>query len=199
MAVEVTPGASGRRAAQWRHHQPVGVYGGGRARQQSRPARRKGRGPRRDDPGRPACAARVHDHHRRLQRLPGRQWPVSAGHVGSDARGAAQARSQSRHASSATPPTRCSSPFARARASRCPGMMDTVLNLGLNDETVAGLATQTNNERFAWDAYRRFVRHVRAHRPGRPRREDRPRLRAGQGAGAVPIRTPTSTPSSCAP
>jgi pyruvate,orthophosphate dikinase len=38
-----------------------------------------------------------------------------------------------------------------------PGMMDTVLNLGLNDDTVAGLARQTNNERFAWDAYRRFV------------------------------------------
>ena len=38
-----------------------------------------------------------------------------------------------------------------------PGMMDTVLNLGLNDATVAGLAKLTNNERFAWDAYRRFV------------------------------------------
>ena len=38
-----------------------------------------------------------------------------------------------------------------------PGMMDTVLNLGLNDETVKGLAAQTSNERFAWDAYRRFV------------------------------------------
>jgi len=38
-----------------------------------------------------------------------------------------------------------------------PGMMDTVLNLGLNDETVQGLAKLTNNERFAWDAYRRFV------------------------------------------
>src|SRR5258708_17269875 len=38
-----------------------------------------------------------------------------------------------------------------------PGMMDTVLNLGLDDATVAGLARQTNNERFAWDAYRRFV------------------------------------------
>src|SRR5438876_6523792 len=37
------------------------------------------------------------------------------------------------------------------------GMMDTVLNLGLNDDTVQGLARQTNNERFAWDAYRRFV------------------------------------------
>jgi pyruvate,orthophosphate dikinase len=38
-----------------------------------------------------------------------------------------------------------------------PGMMDTVLNLGLNDRSVQGLAKQTSNERFAWDAYRRFV------------------------------------------
>jgi pyruvate, orthophosphate dikinase len=38
-----------------------------------------------------------------------------------------------------------------------PGMMDTVLNLGLNDDSVQGLAKQTSNERFAWDAYRRFV------------------------------------------
>jgi pyruvate,orthophosphate dikinase len=38
-----------------------------------------------------------------------------------------------------------------------PGMMDTILNLGLNDATVAGLAKLTGNDRFAWDAYRRFV------------------------------------------
>jgi len=38
-----------------------------------------------------------------------------------------------------------------------PGMMDTILNLGLNDETVEGLAKQSNDPRFAWDAYRRFV------------------------------------------
>jgi pyruvate, orthophosphate dikinase len=38
-----------------------------------------------------------------------------------------------------------------------PGMMDTVLNLGLNDRSVQGLAAQTKNDRFAWDAYRRFV------------------------------------------
>ena len=38
-----------------------------------------------------------------------------------------------------------------------PGMMDTVLNLGLNDETVKSLAAVTKNERFAWDCYRRFV------------------------------------------
>jgi pyruvate, orthophosphate dikinase len=38
-----------------------------------------------------------------------------------------------------------------------PGMMDTVLNLGLNDRSVQGLARATDNERFAWDSYRRFV------------------------------------------
>ncbi len=43
-----------------------------------------------------------------------------------------------------------------ARASM-PGMMDTVLNLGLNDDAVLALAKKTNNERFAWDSYRRFI------------------------------------------
>lgn len=38
-----------------------------------------------------------------------------------------------------------------------PGMMDTILNLGLNDETVSGLAVKSNNPRFAWDSYRRFI------------------------------------------
>src|SRR5471032_1905213 len=38
-----------------------------------------------------------------------------------------------------------------------PGMMDTILNLGLNDETVVSLVNATKNERFAWDCYRRFI------------------------------------------
>ena len=38
-----------------------------------------------------------------------------------------------------------------------PGMMDTVLNIGLSDESVQGLAKQSGNERFAWDAYRRLI------------------------------------------
>ena len=38
-----------------------------------------------------------------------------------------------------------------------PGMMDTVLNLGLNEQTLQGLVALTNNERFGWDAYRRFL------------------------------------------
>jgi len=43
-----------------------------------------------------------------------------------------------------------------ARASM-PGMMDTVLNLGLNDDTIKGIIEKSGNERFAWDSYRRFV------------------------------------------
>src|SRR5690606_3107215 len=38
-----------------------------------------------------------------------------------------------------------------------PGMMDTILNLGLNEETVTALENTTNNPRFAWDCYRRFI------------------------------------------
>ena len=38
-----------------------------------------------------------------------------------------------------------------------PGMMDTILNLGMNDRTVEGLASRTTNGRFAWDSYRRFI------------------------------------------
>ena len=38
-----------------------------------------------------------------------------------------------------------------------PGMMDTILNLGLNDDTVLALVAATKNERFAWDCYRRFI------------------------------------------
>lgn len=42
-------------------------------------------------------------------------------------------------------------------AASMPGMMDTILNLGLNDKSVVGLIQKTGNERFAWDAYRRFI------------------------------------------
>jgi pyruvate,orthophosphate dikinase len=49
-----------------------------------------------------------------------------------------------------------------------PGMMDTVLNLGLNDRAVDGLAARTGNPRFAWDAYRRFVQMFANVRRGVP-------------------------------
>ncbi|MCI7068472.1 MAG: pyruvate, phosphate dikinase [Mollicutes bacterium] len=52
-----------------------------------------------------------------------------------------------------------------------PGMMDTILNLGLNDEVVVELAKQANNERFAWDSYRRFILMYTNIAKGHPRTE----------------------------
>jgi pyruvate,orthophosphate dikinase len=57
-----------------------------------------------------------------------------------------------------------------ARASM-PGMMDTILNLGLNDKTVAALAKETGNERFAFDSYRRFILMFTNIAKGYPRTE----------------------------
>ena len=64
-----------------------------------------------------------------------------------------------------------------------PGMLDTVLNLGLNDESVAGLARSTDDERFAWDAYRRFVQMFGNVVEGIPGLGLRVRARGGEGAG----------------
>ena len=78
-----------------------------------------------------------------------------------------------------------------------PGMMDTVLNIGLSDESVQGLAKQAGNERFAWDAYRRLLADVRQDRPRRRRRALRARHRrrqAGQGRHAT---TSTWTRPTC--
>ncbi len=59
-----------------------------------------------------------------------------------------------------------------------PGMMETILNLGLNDKTVEGLVRRTNNARFAWDAYRRFVQMYASVVTGLPKEELEGRLRA---------------------
>jgi pyruvate,orthophosphate dikinase len=66
-----------------------------------------------------------------------------------------------------------------------PGMMDTVLNLGLNDESVEGLAKQTSDERFAFDSYRRFVQMYGRIVLGIPGEAlDEPLERAKEAAGA---------------
>src|SRR5207247_8635564 len=72
-----------------------------------------------------------------------------------------------------------------ARASM-PGMMDTVLNVGLNDRTVNGLAARTRNERFAQDAYRRFSMMFGSVVMGmsRERFEDSPKRKRGAHGGA---------------
>ena len=58
-----------------------------------------------------------------------------------------------------------------------PGMMDTVLNLGLNEQTLQGLIALTGNERFGWDAYRRFIQMFGRIVMERQRRALRPRAR----------------------
>jgi len=66
-----------------------------------------------------------------------------------------------------------------------PGMLDTVLNLGLNDETVAGLARRADNERFAWDSYRRLVQmfgNVVRGIPGERWEEEISRIKRERGA-----------------
>jgi pyruvate,orthophosphate dikinase len=66
-----------------------------------------------------------------------------------------------------------------------PGMMDTVLNLGLNDVSVEGLAARTDNPRFAWDSYRRFVQmfgNVVRDVPGEQLEQAIKRLKAEHGA-----------------
>jgi pyruvate,orthophosphate dikinase len=73
-----------------------------------------------------------------------------------------------------------------------PGMMETVLNLGLNDESVEGLARATNNERFAWDAYRRFVQMYSSVVNGLPKEELEERLRALKSRLQVKIDTDVS-------
>ncbi|HEX5422748.1 MAG TPA: PEP/pyruvate-binding domain-containing protein, partial [Candidatus Acidoferrales bacterium] len=59
-----------------------------------------------------------------------------------------------------------------------PGMMETILNLGLNDKSVKGLAKATNNERFAYDAYRRFVQMYSSVVIGLPKDDLEAKLRA---------------------
>jgi pyruvate,orthophosphate dikinase len=89
---------------------------------------------------------------------------------------------------------RCLLSVRSGAAVSMPGMMDTILNLGLSDAAAEGLARKTDNERFAYDSYRRLIQmygevvdgidaHEFEQRPHRPQ--------AAKGTS----RTPTSTPA----
>ena len=120
-------------------------------------ARRQGRQPRRDGQSRPAGAARLHHHHRGLHLFLRQRQNLSEG---SEAAGRGGARPQSASITGKTfgdgENPLLVSVRSGARASM-PGMMDTVLNLGLNDETVEALAKKSGDRRFAYDSYRRFI------------------------------------------
>jgi pyruvate,orthophosphate dikinase len=75
-----------------------------------------------------------------------------------------------------------------------PGMMETILNLGLNDKSVQGLATSTKNERFAWDAYRRFVQMYSSVVMGLPKEDLEHRLAAMKQK--IGVKEDTAVPAS---
>ena len=167
----------------------------------ARPARRQGRQRRRDD-----ARARRRARARRASRSPPRRASptCSAGQRG--ARRAWPSRSPRRSSASRSTParrsattrTRCSSPCAPARASRCPGCSTPSSTSGLNDASVEGLARATENERFAWDSYRRFVQMfgnvVARHRRASSSRTRSRRVKADRGRQAT---TPSSTSTRC--
>ena len=70
-----------------------------------------------------------------------------------------------------------------------PGMMETILNLGLNSRSVEGLANNTGNPRFAWDAYRRFVQMYSTVVMGLPKEDLESKLRALKARRKVKIDT----------
>ena len=102
-------------------------------------------------------AARLHHHHRGLHGLPAQR--ASAFPEGLDAEVDEHlARLEEQVGKRLGDPDNPLLVSVRSGAKfSMPGMMDTVLNLGLNDESVEGLATRTGNPRFAWDSYRRFI------------------------------------------
>jgi len=121
----------------------------------AQPARRQRCQPRRDGLDRPAGPPGLHHHHRGLHLvLPER--PALSGRPGSAGEGRARAHRAGRRHEVRRQPQAAARLRAGARASM-PGMMDTVLNLGLNDATVEGLVTASGDARFAWDSYRRFI------------------------------------------
>ncbi|MBV9334831.1 MAG: pyruvate, phosphate dikinase, partial [Solirubrobacterales bacterium] len=119
-----------------------------------------------------ACVAYMRD---------GRRWPEGLEeHVGA-ALAALEQRAGSRLGDSDDP--LLVSVRSGARVSM-PGMMDTVLNLGLNDETTAGLAARTRDKRFAWDCYRRLVQmfgNVVRGIPGERFEDEIARVKRGRG------------------
>ena len=108
-------------------------------------------------PDRPARPGRLHHHHRSLQPTTthnGKTYPPELKAEVEAALRKTEAVMGAKFGDSQEPLlVSCRS---GARVSM-PGMMDTVLNIGLNEKTLAASSTSTGNERFAWDSYRRFV------------------------------------------
>ena len=154
-------------------------------------------------------ARRLHDHDRGMRRLHARRATFPDGPRATGRRGGGTARGADRQAARRPATTRCSCRSARAARESMPGMIDTVLNLGLNDSSVEGLAARTQNERFALgllppvraDVRQRGARHRRRGFRGRDQ-ERRRKSRASSTTAsstrrpAAPDRAPSSGSSS---
>ena len=123
-----------------------------------RHARRQRRRPGRDDQRRPAGAAGLHDLHRRLHASTTSRRARFPPPIESRDRRATSRSSRRPPARRSARPTNPLLVSVRSGAKfSMPGMMDTILNLGLNDAAVEGLKARTSNGRFAFDSYRRFI------------------------------------------
>ena len=140
--------------------------------------------------------ARVRDHHRRLPLLPAAAarsrtasprrsastWPQLEDQMG---------RKLGDHADPLLVSVRSGAKFSM------PGMMETVLNIGLSDESVHGLAKQAGSERFAWDSYRRLIQMFGKTVLGIEGEALRARHRRGQAGQGHARTTWTWTPATC--
>ena len=102
-------------------------------------------------------AARVHHHHRSLHLLLRQQQTYPKAIVARRSRPASPTPRRFWARSSATSEKPLSVSVRSGARDSMPGMMDTILNLGLNDQTVVALEKASGNPRFAWDCYRRFI------------------------------------------
>ncbi len=125
-------------------------------RRRARAARRQGHRSRRDDPARRPRARRLHDHDRRLPRVHGRRGRCLTGWTTRSP--STSPRLEERAGKRFGDPDDPLLVSVRSGAAvSMPGMMDTILNLGLNDAATEGLARTTGNPRFAYDSYRRLI------------------------------------------
>ncbi|MFN8520652.1 MAG: PEP/pyruvate-binding domain-containing protein [Chloroflexota bacterium] len=122
------------------------------------PARRQGAEPRRDDLAGLPTPPGVHHHGQERATTTSPPATLPAG-LWEDVLGAVTEVEQrtGKGCTQRPRPTRSWSRSARVPGFSMPGMMDTVLSLGLNEQTLQGLIALSGNERFGWDAYRRFI------------------------------------------
>ena len=160
-----------RSRRRWRDRRQADLHLPRRQRQDAGPARRQGRRPGRDDQRRAAGARRASPSPPRPA-APTTPTASSSRPACGTRRWPRCTRSRSETGKKLGDPANPLLVSVRSGAKfSMPGMMDTVLNLGLNDETLQGLVKLTGNERFGYDAYRRFIQMFVQDRARHPRRD----------------------------